>query len=226
MQTLRRVLRRVLLGAATATLALAVFGAATVWVIARHAVGYLRAAHAKSTPVTSTVRAAFLANDPALLTATRFSLRSLSRSVSHGRGCAPTIAFVLVRNLTPHHRMLRWHIETTIATAVVTYLFTPEELLRIYAHEAYFGKVNGMQVYSVDAASAAYFSKPARDLAPAEAAMLIAMLPSPNMLSPFDHAARAIERRNRLLTQMLRRGYIDEDQFRAGIAESLPVPGA
>lgn len=223
---MRRVLKRVLLVVTTGILALAVVGAAAVCTIARQEVAYLRAARAKSKPVTSTVKAAFLANDSDLLTTPRVSLRALFRSVSHVRGCGPTMALVLVRTITPRRCMLRWHIETAVTTAVVAHVFTPEDLLQIYAHEAYFGKVNGVQVYGVEGASAAYFRKTSRDLTPAEAALLIALLPSPNAFSPFSHAARAIERRNRLLTQMLRRGYINVRQFRAGIAEPLPVPGA
>lgn len=224
--TLRRVLKRGLLVVATGILALAATGAAAVWMISRHEVAYLRAARAKSQPVTATVKAAFVANDPGFLAAPRLSLRSLFRSVSHVQGCESTTAFALVRTLTPRHRMLLWHIDTTVTTAVVAHLFTPDDLLRIYAQEAYFGKVNGMQVYGVEAASAAYFRKTSRDLTPAEAALLIALLPSPNAFSPFSHAARATERRNRVLTRMLGRGYINEGQFRAGIAEPLPVPGS
>lgn len=105
-------------------------------------------------------------------------------------------------------------------------MFTPEDLLRIYAHEVYFGKVNGVQVYGFDAASGAYFRKTPRDLTAAEGALLVTMLPHPNAFSPFRHPARAIERRNRVLEEMRRRGYLDERQFTAGIAEALPLPGA
>lgn len=106
--------------------------------------------------------------------------------------------------------------------AVATSSFTPEELLRIYARTVYLGNVNGVEVHGFEAASGAYLHKAPHDLTPADAALLVAMLPHPNAFSPFVHPARVLARRNRVLTEMHRRGYLDNRQLRAAIAEPLP----
>lgn len=205
-------LKRVALIAGVIAVALAAVAAAGVFGVTRQELASLRAAEKKAKPLSPVVKAALLANDPAL---------------TAKAGGSPTTAFLVVRNVTPRMRPLRWQIETAITSAVVTYAFTPDQLLRIYAHDAYFGKVGGVQVYGVEPASAAYFRKHSRDLTPAEAAMLVGILPSPNRLSPFQHPARAMERRDRVLTQMFRRGNISEREFRSAIAEPLPsMPGA
>lgn len=220
-------LKRVALIAGVIAVALAAVAAAAVFGVSRHELASLRAAEAKAKPLSPVVKAALLANDPALIAKADFSLRALIPSTRKVARCAPTTAFLVVRNVTPRMRSLHWHVKTTIATAIVTYAFTPDQLLRIYAHDAYFGKVGGVQVYGVEPASAAYFRKRSGDLTPAEAAMLVGILPSPNRLSPFQHPARAMERRDRVLTQMLRRGHINEREFRIAIAEPLPsMPGA
>lgn len=209
------------------TLVLAVIIAAVIWTVARHEVAYLRAAHAKSKPVAPIFMAALLATEPSLLDTHRLSLGSFLRAFPYRRGCASTLAARLVRSITSREqRMLRWHVETAITTTVVTYIFTPGEMLRIYANEVYFGEANGVHLYGFEAAAGAYFRKTPRDLTAAEGALLVAMLPHPNAFSPFRHPARAAERRNRVLGEMRRRGYLNESQVRAAIAEALPLPGA
>ena len=126
-----------------------------------------------------------------------------------------------MRDADPSHRPWRRHVENAVATATVAYLFTPEELLRIYAHELYLGTVQGRQIRGVEEASRIYFGKDARELTLAEAATLAAMIRSPNFLSPVKHPERAVERRNRLLERMVRLRFIDEQQARSAVAEPL-----
>ncbi|HEY0160483.1 MAG TPA: transglycosylase domain-containing protein [Thermoanaerobaculia bacterium] len=219
---MRRLAGRALLIAAATAVVLAVAGAGIVWAVVRHDVGYLRAAHAHSRPVAAPVAAALLAIDPALLDVRRLSLGAVYRSLrQHRRGCGPTLALRVIRSGSPRARR-RTRLEAELATAFVTHAFTPDELLRIYAHDVYFGKVNGVEVHGLEAASGAYLRKASHDLAPAEAALLVGMLPYPNAFSPFVHPTRALARRNWVLTEMHRRGYLDDRQLRAAIAAPLP----
>jgi penicillin-binding protein 1A len=107
----------------------------------------------------------------------------------------------------------------------VASVFTPEELLRIYAHELYLGKVDGRAVLGADAASRVYFGKETRNLTIAEAAMLAAMIRSPHTFSPVRSPARAMERRNWVLERMLRLDLIEDREFRAAVAEPLRTTG-
>jgi hypothetical protein len=222
-----RNLKRALFIGAFTTLVLAITIAAVIWAVARHEVAYLRAADVKSKPVAPILTAALLATEPSLLDTHRPSVGSFLCALPYRRGCAPTLAFRLVRTIVSREqRMWRWHVESAITTILATYMSTPEDLLRIYANDVYLGEVNGVQLYGFEAAASAYFRKAPRDLSAGEGALLVAMLPHPNAFSPFRHPVRARERRNRLLAEMRRRGYLDESRFRAAIEGALPLPGA
>jgi penicillin-binding protein 1B len=200
--------------------------AAIIWTVARDEVAYLRAADAKSKPVAPKFMAALLATEPSLLDTHRPSVGSVLRAFRYRQGCAPTLAFRLVSAIVSREqRMRRRHVETAITAIVVTYMFTPKDLLRMYANNVYFGEVNGVQLYGFEAAVSAYLRKSPRVVSAGESALLVAMIPSPNAFSPFMHPDRAVDRRNRLLREMRRRGYLDESQFRAATEEALPLPG-
>ena len=144
--------------------------------------------------------------------------RNVRAAIIAAEGPSP-IAFALVRSVTRPRRALRWHLETGAATLVISRMFTSEELLAIYAHHVYLGRIGSHEVRGVEAASRAYFGKPARDLTPAEAATIAGMLRSPSYYSPLKQPARAMERRNRVLESMHRRGFIDQREFERSIKQ-------
>lgn len=217
-------LKRLLISVATLAVVGAVAGTVLVLLIAHDDVARLRAINARTTvQLAPAVRSAILAaEDPALFERPRFSLRSFLPPPRGARYCGPSpIAFVLVRNGLRPRRALLWHIEAAIATYVVVSVFTPEELLRIYSQQLYLGTVNGHQIHGVDAASAIYFGKDTRDLSVAEAAMIGAMIRSPNVFSPLKYPVRAVQRRNMVLERMLRLGFVELRAFQAATAEPL-----
>ena len=219
----RGFLKRSLIVLSALALITAILAAGCVRWISHDKVEKLRSVAETAGPVPPALRSAILAaEDPLLLTRPRVSLRSLLPPPRGTVQCGPSpIAYVLVRSMSRPRRAWRWHVETAVATYVVASVFTPEELLRIYAHELYMGNVDGRAVIGADAASQVYFGKETRHLTIAEAAMLGAMIRSPNVFSPIRFPARAMERRNRLLERMLRLRLIDEHEFRAAVAEPL-----
>lgn len=224
---MRTLLKRLLMAALAGVTIVAVAVSACIWLLARDKVVRLRAVAAEAPPVPPAVASAIVAaEDPLMLTRPRVSPRALLRGLlPPPRGtvsCGPSpLAYGLVRALTPQRRPLRWHLETGVATYVVAYVFTPEELLRIYAHELYLGTLDGRQILSVEAASAVYFGKEPHHLTTAEAATLAAMLRSPNVFSPVKHPERLIKRRNYVLTRMAHLKFIDERQCRSAMAEPI-----
>jgi penicillin-binding protein 1A len=213
-----RFFRLAILWAAGVAIALTLLAALGVWLIAGPKVARLRAIAARSAPVAPLVRDAILAaEDPLFLERPRLSLRAFVPLSSRMRACAPTLAYQLVCSMTPRRRALWWSLETTVSTYVVTRVFEPEELLRIYAHELYMGH----NVMGVEAASAVYFAKASGDLTPAQAATIAAMIRSPNFYSPVKYPERVLPRRNFVLERMRTLGFIDERAFRAAIQEPL-----
>lgn len=189
--------------------ALALLLALGVWLVVHGRVATLRSLSATVPPVPPLVAHAILAaEDPYILRPPAFSLRAVLPTPPGTLACGPSpLAFVLVRSLTPSRRALLWHLDTAVTSYVVSRLFAPEELLRIYAHELYLGTVDGHDVRGVEAGSRVYFGKPSRDLTVGEAATLAGMIHSPNFYSPIRYPERAQRRRDRVLERVRHFGF-------------------
>ncbi len=97
--------------------------------------------------------------------------------------------------------------------------YTKHEILEMYLNHMNFGHGN----YGVQAASMEFFGKPARELTLDECALLAGLLQRPTSYSPYNHPDRALRRRNLVLWNMLRRGYISQEQYAAAKATKLVI---
>jgi penicillin-binding protein 1A len=97
--------------------------------------------------------------------------------------------------------------------------FTKEEIFALYCNQIYFGHGN----YGVEAASQFFFSKSARDLTLAEAALIAGVGQSPGRLSPVEYPDRALQRRNHVLERMREEKYIAAEEAQAAQAEPLSL---
>ncbi|MFC0675620.1 penicillin-binding protein [Brachybacterium hainanense] len=95
--------------------------------------------------------------------------------------------------------------------------WSKDEILGAYLNVAQFGPSQ----YGVETGSQHYFSKPAKDLGPGEAALLAGITNGPNLYDPVKNPERAEKRRNEVLRAMLRDGYITQEQYDE--ASALPV---
>ncbi len=90
--------------------------------------------------------------------------------------------------------------------------FSKDEILEMYLNRVYFGS----GAHGVDAASRRYFSKSAREVNLAEAALLAGLLKAPSKLSPARNPKLAEERAQVVLATMRRSGFItDREAARA-----------
>jgi penicillin-binding protein 1C len=79
-------------------------------------------------------------------------------------------------------------------------------------------------VSGFEAAAWRWFGRRAGELAPAEAALLVAMLPAPSALAPTGGRATELRRRrDRLLAALAAAGRIDATELAAALAEPLPT---
>ena len=138
-------------------------------------------------------------------------LRAIVRNFVAGgfRQGASTITQQLARNSFQlggrnFHRKL---IEAALAYRIETEL-SKEAILEAYVNRIYFGS----GFYGVEAASQAYFGKPASRLDLSEAAMLAGLIRSPNRLSPFVNPRRAIRERDMVLDRMRDVGFITPEE--------------
>ena len=95
--------------------------------------------------------------------------------------------------------------------------YTKDEILEMYLNQMNFGHGN----YGVQAASLAFFGKEARELQLEECALLAGLLQRPTSYYPYRYPDRALRRRNIVLHNLLRRGFIDEQTFEQ--TKALPI---
>lgn len=102
-------------------------------------------------------------------------------------------------------RAMQKPIEWVIATKLER-LYSKDEILIMYLNQFDF-LYNAVGIQS---ASQVYFSTTPKDLKLEEAAMLVGMCKNPSLYNPVRHPERATGRRNTVLGQMTKYGYIDE----------------
>lgn len=103
-----------------------------------------------------------------------------------------------------------------ILAAEVARLYSKDDILEMYINTNYYGNL----AYGIEAAAQVYFAKSASDLTLAEAAMLAAVPQSPG-LNPLDNPDFAIQRQRVVLAEMVKQGYITQDQADDAQNESI-----
>jgi penicillin-binding protein 1B len=135
-----------------------------------------------------------------------------------------TITQQLVKNffLTPERTLRRKFTELVMAVLLEVH-YDKNEILETYLNEIYFGQDRDRAIHGVGLASQFYFGKEVQHLAPAESALLVAMIRGPAHYDPYRHPSRALERRNLVLREARDRGGITLEEYAAARAASLGV---
>jgi penicillin-binding protein 1A len=94
---------------------------------------------------------------------------------------------------------------------------TKEQILELYLNQIFLGR----NAYGVQAAARAYFDRDVGQLTIAQSAFLAALPRSPSNYDPVRHPERATARRNWVLGEMARNGFITAAQRDTAVAEPL-----
>ena len=86
--------------------------------------------------------------------------------------------------------------------------YTKQEILSMYMNAVFFGS----NAYGIKAAANTFFAKEPIDLTIEESALLVGMVNMPTRFNPVRHPERALTRRNFVLGQMSKYGYITDQQ--------------
>jgi len=105
-------------------------------------------------------------------------------------------------------RILQKPIEWVIAVKLERN-YTKEEIIALYLN--YFDFLHN--AVGIKTAANTYFNKEAKDLNIAESAMLIGLCKNPSLFNPVRFPDRARDRRNIVLGQMLKVGYLSQAQY-------------
>ena len=148
--------------------------------------------------------------------------RGILRQKSAGGGS--TITQQLAKQLyseTAHsvfERLLQKPIEWVIAVKLERN-YTKDEIIAMYLN--YFDFLHN--AVGIKTASNTYFSKDPKDLKVTEAAVLIGLCKNPSYFNPVRHPERSLERRNVVLHQMTKAGYLTEEEYEKYAAQPLDL---
>ena len=115
-------------------------------------------------------------------------------------------------------RVMQKPIEWVIAVQLERF-YTKDEILSMYLN--YFDFL--YNAVGLKTAAKTYFGKEPKDLTVTESATLIGMCKNPSLYNPVRHQERALQRRNTVLGQMLKAGYLKEDEARRLMKEPLEL---
>ena len=113
-------------------------------------------------------------------------------------------------------RMLQKPIEWVIAVKLERN-YTKDEIIAMYLN--YFDFLHN--AVGIKTASNTYFSKDPKDLTVTESAVLIGLCKNPSYFNPVRHPDRSLERRNVVLHQMTKEGYLTQAEYEKYAAEPL-----
>jgi penicillin-binding protein 1A len=152
------------------------------------------------------------------------SFRGIARSVLvnlyHGRVVqgASTITQQLVRLLyISSEQTITRKLKEQFLAIVIEMQHTKEQILEAYLNNIYLGA----GIYGVQAAARRFWNTTATNLRIDQAAMLAAIIKNPQRYCPLYNPKEAIRRRNLVLQQMEKRGFITNAEYRKALRQQL-----
>ncbi|MGC1165577.1 MAG: transglycosylase domain-containing protein [Solirubrobacterales bacterium] len=134
-----------------------------------------------------------------------------------------TIAQQLVRNLciaNPQQNLERKIVEAKLAMEYAQ-RHSRRQILGAYLNIASYGTIEGSTAVGVQAASRIYFDRPVWKLSLPQAALLAGLPQAPSEYNPILNPDKARERRDQVLRQMGKLGYVSGDRAEAAAASGL-----
>jgi penicillin-binding protein 1A len=126
-----------------------------------------------------------------------------------------TLTQQLAKNLfLTQERTLSRKIQEAILAVWLERKYTKDQILELYLNRVYFGA----GAYGIEAAAQRYFSKPARQLSLAEAAMLAGVVQAPGRLAPNRNPDGAEKRAEIVIADMRDQGYVTEGMAKIALA--------
>ena len=152
-------------------------------------------------------------------------LRALWADVSAGKVVegGSTITQQLVRNMyTGREKTFDRKVKEACLAIKLSDRWPRSKVLQTYLNTVYYGN----HAYGVEAASETYFSRHARNLNLAQAALIAGLPQAPSVYDPLHNPKAALERRTEVLRAMLVAGNITRRQYRWAVKRKLHlIPG-
>jgi len=97
--------------------------------------------------------------------------------------------------------------------------YSKDKILELYLNTIYFG--NGC--YGINEASNFYFGKPASSLSVAQSAILAGIISSPTYNEPAGHFDKATKKKEQILSNMQKLGYITDQEYKTALDEEIKI---
>jgi len=146
--------------------------------------------------------------------------RAVAKTMTGSVQGGSTITMQLARNLflTQEKTISRKLTEIKIAKELEE-KYTKNQILLMYLNTVYYGN----SAYGIWAASQEYFSKTPDKLNICESALIIGILNAPVAYDPVSHPDKALARRNIVLSNMLKEGFINQADYNSAKAKPLSL---
>jgi penicillin-binding protein 1A len=122
-------------------------------------------------------------------------------------------------NYTGSERTLLRKVRELLYAAKLEKEYTKDELLQRYLNQVYFGESS----YGLSAAARTFFATTPDKLTVGQAATLAGKIRAPETLDPRTHLREVTRRRNQVLVNMKRNGWLEEAPYIAAVAEAIVV---
>ena len=122
-------------------------------------------------------------------------------------------------NYTAGERTIFRQLKEVLYASKLEQKYSKDQLLQRYLNQVYFGE----QAYGIEAAAKTYFDRSAKDLTPAQAAMLAGKIRAPEVIDPRKRPEQVETRRNQVLANMREEGWLDEREFKAAEQEPMQL---
>ncbi|MFC1820905.1 transglycosylase domain-containing protein, partial [Thermodesulfobacteriota bacterium] len=108
---------------------------------------------------------------------------------------------------------------------VMEIMYEKNDILEIYLNEIYFGQKGSVAVNGLGEASYFYFGKPVNELSLGEGATIAGLVKAPNLYSPYINIESSRERRNLVLRNMAKQGWISQTDYESALSSPLRPTG-
>lgn len=117
----------------------------------------------------------------------------------------------------PVVRTIAFKFKEWLTAFKIEHVYNKQQILTMYFNTVPFGNNS----FGIQTAALKYFNKKPNNLTPAEAATLIGMLKATSTYNPIRYPAKAVERRNVVLSQMEKYGYLKKPEYEQSIKQPV-----
>lgn len=139
-------------------------------------------------------------------------------SLNFSQGGSTITQQVVKNSLLTSDKLISRKIKEWVLAVKLEQMSSKDQILSMYLNEIPYGGV----IYGVEEASEAFFGKTSSEVTLAEAAYLAAIPKAPTFYSPYGKNKEKLEeRKNLVLREMLRNGFINQEEYDGAIKEKV-----